>query len=59
MKTPKKALPSKTEADRYRRKARNAEHEAETAQSAEAKQFYIEVAKNFHNMANRAVRNGE
>jgi hypothetical protein len=58
MKIPKSALPTRTEADRYRRKARKAEHSAETAQSAEAKQFYLEVAKNYHELADRAERKG-
>jgi len=58
MKTPEKKRPSGSEADQYRRKARNAEHAAEMAETAEAKQFYLEVAKNYYEMANRATKNG-
>lgn len=53
------AWPSKSaEAGYYRRKARDAERAAETAETAEAKQFYLEMAKSFHEAADSAERNG-
>jgi hypothetical protein len=56
MKTSKKRWPSASEADEYRRKAKDAERAAEMAESAEAKQFYLEIAKNYYEMADGAER---
>ena len=55
----KEGWPSEGEASHYRRKARNAEHAAEAADTAEAKQFYLEVAKNYYEMADRVEKNGQ
>ena len=55
MKTPKNRRPS--EADNYRRKARDAERAAETTESVEAKEFYLEMAKHYYAMADRAEKN--
>jgi hypothetical protein len=55
MKTSKNTRQS--EADDYRRKARDAERAAETTESAEAKEFYLEMAKHYYEMADRAEKN--
>jgi hypothetical protein len=55
MKAPKKGWSGGREnADYYRRKAEDADRAAETAETAEAKQFYQETAKNFYLMADSA-----
>jgi hypothetical protein len=54
MKIPKKGQPAASKADDYRRRARDAEHAAETAETAEAKQFYLEMAKQWYEIADRA-----
>lgn len=46
-----------SEADEYRRKARDAERSAETAESAEAKEYHLEIAKNYYELADNAERN--
>jgi len=52
MKTQKRKRPStRDEADYYRQKAKDADHAAETAETAEAKQFYLKIAKNYYLMA--------
>jgi len=56
LRTVKKGLPSTSEGDYYRRKAKDAERAAETAETAEAKQFYVETAKNYHLMADDAEK---
>jgi hypothetical protein len=58
MKTPKKGRSTGSEADDYRRRARDAEHAAELAETAEAKQFYLEVAKQWYEIADRAEDSG-
>jgi hypothetical protein len=40
----------------YRRKAKDAERAAESAETGEARQFFMELAKNFHEAADRAER---
>ncbi len=45
-----------SEADQYRRKARDAERSAETAESEEAKEYYLEIAKNYYELAENAER---
>ena len=50
--------PSMSEADYYRRKAKNAEHAAEAAESDESKQFHLETAKAYHAMADDAEKAG-
>jgi hypothetical protein len=57
MKTTKKGWPSSTEADDYRRRARDAERAAEASESPEARQFYLELAKQCYEMADSAERN--
>ena len=42
------------DAGHYRRKAEDADRAAETAETAEAKQFYQEMAKNYYLMADGA-----
>jgi hypothetical protein len=55
MKTRKKESSSgREDADYYRRKAEDADRAAETAGTAEAKQFYQETAKNYYLMADSA-----
>ncbi len=56
MKTSEKGRPSANEADEYRRKAKDAEHAAETAETAEAKEFYLAMAKNYHELADSAEK---
>ena len=56
MNTSKKQWPGTSEADEYRRKAKDAERAAEMAESAEAKEFYLEMAKNYYEMADGAER---
>jgi hypothetical protein len=58
MKTVKKGRPSASEADYYRRKAKDEEHAADTAETAEAKQFHLETAKAYHGMADAAEKDG-
>jgi hypothetical protein len=58
MKTVKKGQPSTTEADYYRRKAKDEEHAADTAETVEAKQFHLETAKAYHVMADEAEKGG-
>jgi hypothetical protein len=58
MKTPKTGRSTASEADDYRRRARDAEHAAEMAQTAEAKQFYLEIAKQCYEIADRAEKSG-
>jgi hypothetical protein len=58
MKTSEKGRPSPNEAEEYRRKAKDAEHAAETAESAEAKEFYLAMAKNYHELASKAEKGG-
>jgi hypothetical protein len=53
-----KDQPSMSEAVSYRRKAKDAEHAAETAESDESKQFYLETAKAYHAMADAAEKEG-
>jgi hypothetical protein len=53
-----KDRPSMSEADYYRRKAMDAEHAAEMAETNEAKQFYFETAKAYHAMAYDAEKAG-
>lgn len=45
-----------SEGDEYRRKARDAERSAETAATAEAKEYYLEIAKNYYELAEYAER---
>jgi len=45
-----------SEADAYRRKARDAERSAEAAESEEAKEYYLEIAKNYYELAETAER---
>lgn len=55
MKTKKKEWSSgRNEGEHYRRKAEDADRAAETAGTAEAKQFYQETAKNYYVMADSA-----
>jgi len=54
MKIPKKGPSAATEAGEYRRRARDAEHAAEMAGTDEAKQFYLEMAKQMYELADRA-----
>jgi hypothetical protein len=58
MKTVKEGRPRTSEAYYYRRKARDAEHAADTAETAEAKQFNLESAKAYHAMADDAEKAG-
>jgi hypothetical protein len=58
MKTPKKERPTLSEADDYRRRARQAETAAEMAETAEAKHFYLEIAKQWYETADRAEEPG-
>jgi hypothetical protein len=44
------------EADYYRRKAKDAEHAAEMAETKETKQFNLETAKAYHAMADDAEK---
>jgi hypothetical protein len=53
-----KDRPSMSEADYYRRKAKDAEHAAEAAETDESKQFYLETAKACHAMADDAEKTG-
>jgi hypothetical protein len=53
MKTPKTMQRTASEADDYLRRARAAEHAAEMAGTAEAKQFYLETAKQWYEIADR------
>jgi hypothetical protein len=50
--------PGMSEAAHYRRKAKDAEHAAEIAETAEAKQFHLESAKAYHQMADDAEKAG-
>lgn len=59
MMAPKQERPSASEAGYYRRKARDADRAAETAETDEAKQFYMELAKTFYEMAARAEQNDQ
>ncbi len=56
MKILKEDQRSTSEADYYRRKAKDAEHAAELAETEEAKQFYLETAKAFYTMADHAEK---
>jgi hypothetical protein len=56
MKSVKKGQPSTNEAEYYRRKAKAAEHAAETAETDEAKQFNLETAKAYYLMADEAEK---
>jgi hypothetical protein len=57
MQTLKKRWSSaREEADYYRRKARSAERAAEAAETTEARQFYLELAKSYYVMADDAER---
>jgi hypothetical protein len=56
MKTSEKGRPGASEADEYRQKAKDAEHSAETAETAEAKEFYLAIAKNYHELADSAAK---
>jgi hypothetical protein len=56
--TLKKGPSGTSEADHFRRKAKDAEHAAEIAESDEAKQFYLETAKAYHAMADQAEKEG-
>lgn len=58
MKTVKKGRPSTSEAEYYRRKAQAAEHAADTAETDEAKQFNLETAKAYYQMADEAEKDG-
>ena len=58
MRTMQKDRPSMSEADYYRRKAKDAEHAAEAAETDESKQFYLETAKAYHAMADDAEKAG-
>ena len=58
MKTPKKERPTSSEADDYRRRAREAEIAAEMAETAEAKNFHLEIAKQLHEIADSAEEAG-
>jgi hypothetical protein len=58
METPKKERSTASEADDCRRRARDAEHAAEMAQTAEAKQFHLEIAKQWYEIADRAKETG-
>jgi hypothetical protein len=58
MNTPKKERQTASGADDYRRRAKEAEHEAEMAQTAEARQFYLEIAKQWYEVADRAEQTG-
>jgi hypothetical protein len=58
MKTAKKGRPATSEAGDCRQKARDAEHAAEMAETAEAKQFYLEMAKQWYEIADRAEETG-
>lgn len=56
MKTRKKVWSSgREDAAYYRRKAEDADRAMETAETAEAKQFYQEIAKNYYLMADSAA----
>jgi hypothetical protein len=59
MNTPKKGLPRLSEADDCRQRARDAERAAERAETAEAKQFHLEIAKHWYEMADRAEESGQ
>jgi len=59
MKTPKKGRLPASDAEEYRRRAREAEHAAEMAGSDEAKQFYLEIAKQCYEIADRAEQKGQ
>lgn len=45
MKTSKKGWPSASETDEYRRRAKDAEHAAEMAKTAEAKDFFWKLPR--------------
>jgi hypothetical protein len=54
----KKGKPSASEADECRRKAKDAEYAAETAQSAEAKDFFLQVAMDYYRLASSLEEDG-
>lgn len=59
MKTAKKGRLTASEAADCRQRARDAEHAAEMAETAEAKQFYVEMAKQWYEIADRAEETGQ
>jgi hypothetical protein len=56
MKTPKQGQPSERAAEDCRRKARDAERAANAAQTAEDKQYHLEIAKHWWELADRVER---
>ena len=53
MKTPKQGRPSESAIEDCRRKARDAERAADAAQTAEDKQYHLEIAKHWWELADR------
>jgi hypothetical protein len=56
MKTPKQGRPSESAAEDCRQKARDAERAADAAQTAEDKQYHLEIAKHWWELADRVEK---
>ena len=56
MKTPKQGRPSESAAEDCRQKARDAERAANAAQTAEDKQYHLEIAKHWWELADRVEK---
>jgi hypothetical protein len=56
MKTPMQSRSSESAAEECRRKARDAERAANAAQTAEDKQYHLEVAMHWWELADRAKK---
>jgi len=54
MQAPKQFQPGKSAAEDCRRRARDAERAADAAQTAEDKQYHLEIAKHWWELADRA-----
>jgi len=56
MTTPKQGRPSESAVEDCQRKARDAERAANAAQTVEDKQYHLEIAKHWWELADRAKR---